>query len=66
MKEKQIVEISTKNDFDTFKVTVENSDGKEYVLILKNPKTLKNWNSDPIKTTASAGDLRKAVAGFYW
>jgi hypothetical protein len=35
------------------------------VLVFKNPKTLTNTNSDPIKTTATAAVLRDKVRSYY-
>ena len=54
VKAKQLVSIDPKQDKDTTRITVENIDSKEYVLVFKNPKTLKNTNSAAIKTDASA------------
>jgi hypothetical protein len=61
IRERQYLSINPKNDFDTTRITVENIDGLEYVLVFKNPTTLVNTNSKAIKTDASAADLKFAV-----
>ena len=62
---RQRIDIDATNNRDTTKITIENPDDKEYVLVFKNPKTLTNTNSDPIKTTATTAVLRDKVRSYY-
>ena len=64
-REVQYLSIDPKNDFDTTKITVTNPDDKEYVLIFKNPTTLKDTNINPIKASGSAWDVEKAIRDYY-
>ena len=54
IKERQWLSIDPQNNKDTARITVTNADNGEYILVLKNPKTLKNTNSSPIKAKATA------------
>jgi len=53
-KERQWLSIDPENNKDTARITVENADNGQYVLIFKHPKTLKTTNSKPISAKATA------------
>lgn len=49
------------------RITVENPDDNEYVLVYVNPSNIeKKIASGKIKGKASASDFRKQVKKFYW
>ena len=66
IKERQLVQISTENLLDTTNITVTDADDGQYVLMMKNPKTLAITSSSPISPKATATQFSSAVWKYYW
>jgi hypothetical protein len=65
MREIQYVGIHTNDNRDTIRITIENPDGGEFKLILKEPNG-KLFTSDTLKVGTDTWTFNKAIRQFYW
>jgi len=66
MKEVQDIKVETDVQLEKTLVTIDNPDGKLFILAFQNPVTLKSWASEKIANDCSSGHFRNMVKAFYW